>query len=172
MSSNASRQEQARLEIQKKLIVLRGYVLEGIPSGAFVPESVNQFRYWVDEAHGLKIIGSPNTLNSRSSPHNQDMINELFELLDKIKRLKKKPAKRRPKAAEKLQLLTAERDDFERLNASLASRIHELRTELEYQAQLAEQRRNDVEILNEELSRIRKKLSAQTTPSKPISRVK
>lgn len=172
MSSNSSRQECARIEIEKKLAVLREYVIRGIPSDAFVPLSVAQFRKWVDDANDLRCIGSPNTLNSRSSPHNQDKIDEMFDLLAKIKRLRKKPAKRRPQTAEKLERLAYERDEANRLNASLASRVHELRAELAFQIQFAEQQRRDVNILTEELTKLRKKFSDVTNPLNPISRVK
>lgn len=170
--SNINRREYARIEVEKKLVVLRKYVLEGIPSGAFVPLSVTQFRKWVDNTADLKVIGSPNTLNSRSSPHNQDKIDEMLSLLEKVKRLKRRPKKPRPPAAETILRLNQERNDLEKVNAALTSRIHELRAELESQKQLAEQQKNDVNILSEETSKLRKKLSALTAPSKRISRVK
>jgi chromosome segregation ATPase len=169
--SNKNRQRTARIEVEKKLAVLRRYVLEGITDGVFVPQSVAQFRRWEDDALDLNRIGSPNTLNSRSSPHNQDIIDELSELLTTLKRLQKKPKRVRPTVEESTWKSNYECRELKKLNASLASRVHELRDELESQKQRMQQEKTDLKILNAEVSTLRKRLAALAT-SNGISRVK
>lgn len=75
---------EAQERIRRKLAVLQDYLANGIPTGSFVPKSINQFRQWEDDARGLQRIGSPNTMSAESSPHNKHLIETVKRLLAEL----------------------------------------------------------------------------------------
>lgn len=171
-SSNAGRRLAARNEIEKKLVVLRKYALEGIPLGAYVPTSITQFRKWSDDLFELNEIGSPNTLNLKSSPQNNDKIMELDGLLGRLRRLQIKPKKPRPPATQVIENLGEANSILKRMNGALVSRVHELRNELEILAVEHKSREKNHTTLLREIAELRKKVSALKPGTPHITRIK
>ena len=171
-SSNAGRRLAARNEIEKKLVVLRKYVLEGIPPGAFVPTSMTQFRKWSDESLELNLIGSPNTLNLKISPQNHDKIMELDGLLGRLRRQQKKPKKPRPSATQVIENLGEANSVLKRMNDALVSRVHELRNQLEILAVEHKSREKNHATLLREIAELRKNVSVLKRGVPSITRIK
>ena len=128
----------AQERIQRKLEVLKSYRTDGIPLGAFVPQSMNQFRAWEDKPKGIFRIGSPNTMSATSSPHNRELIEKVKSLLEAFAGDKQRSEdKISPLSVSRSQVgevrrLKAHIDQIEDLNAKLVCDWHAANNELAF----------------------------------------
>lgn len=159
---------EAQERIRRKLAVLQDYVANGIPTGSFVPKSINQFRQWEDDARGLQRIGSPNTMSAESSPHNKHLIETVKRLLAE---LSEKDQARQGRSSEKgggsksrrkeLDVLKKKVAHFEDLVTKLVGDWHMAQNELnDLKDQLRNRERRNQD-LNAEVSRLRSLLATR-----------
>lgn len=165
-TSNEQRQLLARVTIKAKLNILKKYLLLGIPAKMYVPKSIAQFRNWEDESLGLLKIGSPNTLNLRSSPKNADLIDELNGILGKVKRKAIVLPKIRSTSEKMIENLRGQLEQQKSINSELASRLHEVRSDLISKNILLVTTKKTAERSTAEMAKLRKKFIKVT--SKPV----
>lgn len=127
---NETRRLTARRIIEDKIQVLREFVETQPPSGTFIPKTIRQFREWEDANNNLKKIGSPGTLNLKQSPHNRDLIEEVQDLLRKIKCSAANPRRKQATLSKQLEVMKRDLDIQTALTASLASQLHQTRDAL------------------------------------------
>lgn len=126
---NSWLREQTQRNIQAKLDRLND-ILQS-PRGLPFPKTMEAFREWVDEDHGLRRIGSPATMNPRESPHNAALIAAVLDCIKRLKSREKSPNSKRRPLQEQLDISAAKNRELMALNAQLVSQLHMLRLERE-----------------------------------------
>ena len=137
--------------------VLKQYCEMGIPSGAFFPKSMTQYRLWEDEALRISRLGSPNSINIRDSSESRgELVKEASRLIVKLcSSIKATPSKR---------ITSAQRHDNDRreiarlmkLTRGMASVIQQLKNELETAVLGRDQMSRDYARLKRELDSSRR----------------
>jgi chromosome segregation ATPase len=118
------RKSEAYEKIQTKIAALRDFRRTGVPEGAFIPKSLEQFRRWNDEQRNLREIGSKSTLYQ---PCYQK---ERVEILNLIKLLAQ-PEPDVNKRTNGLARLRQEKRELKFMMRQMAGEIHKTRQELQ-----------------------------------------
>jgi hypothetical protein len=90
------RKSEAYDKIQTKIAALRDFRRNGVPEGAFIPTSLEQFRTWRDEQRNLREIGSKSTLYQSCYQKERVEILNLIKLLTQPKAEEQTNESRRP----------------------------------------------------------------------------
>jgi outer membrane murein-binding lipoprotein Lpp len=140
----------ARQKIDAKISVLKNYLENGTPHGAFVPKSLEQFRVWTDDGLNLQAIGSKSTLYQG---WNRDVRQEILSLMRSLTAQTGKT-----KRKDSTHRLRTENRELKFTLKQLAGEVHKTRQEL--QAAQRENRRKDQRIadLKEEISELTARL--------------
>jgi len=136
-------QNDARLKINAKIAVLQRYSKKGVPNGAFVPKSLEQFRSWTDKQLDLAQIGSKSTLYQ---PWNSELKTEIVRLI-KLLRSRHKTSKNGTSA---LDGLRAEKIELRFTLKQLAGEMHETRQQLQFERRESERKDHRIADLKEE----------------------
>jgi hypothetical protein len=135
-------QKEATLKVNAKIGVLRNYAKKGVPDGAFVPKSLEQFRLWNDDELKLAQIGSKSTLYQ---PWNRELRVEILRL---IKGLTSKGKTSNRRAA--LERLRAENAELKFTLKQLVGEMHETRQELQFERRESERKDHRIANLKDE----------------------
>ncbi len=128
---NLTRQIEAQQKIRRKLEVLRQFDIEGMPAGFAIPNSLADFRSWSDPSRNVQKLGSSGTTDRKVSPHNEELMLEVVELLEKLRRAAQTRTKRTYTPLEqRLRARDSELQVQQRLNGALTSQILALRNDL------------------------------------------
>jgi hypothetical protein len=119
---SGQRKDRSQAIIRKKIETLENWLADGVPSEAFVPRNMAEFRLWEDNALKLERIGSPNTIDK---PHNRQLKVRAAHL---IKGLTQKENKKEGKARE-LDRLRIDSGTKEALIQDLTDQLHTIREE-------------------------------------------
>jgi hypothetical protein len=154
------------MKISNKIKVLEGYALKGVAPGKYFPRSVNEFRQWEDRDLGLEVIGSPNTMSAKSSPHNASLIAEATELMRQLKILHqtsliKSPKK--PSQADQLSTIKIQMKATTDALSRVASDWHLTQSELIHAKQESEVLKRRNKDLITEVDTLRKKIIELTS---------
>lgn len=130
-SANIQRKNEAYIKLERKVLTLRRFYIEGLPTGVSIPKSMSALRLWIDINLGLQKIGSPGTTNRRISPDNEKLISEAEELIEKLRHISdtRKRVPYRP-LEQKLRAKAADVDKLEKLVKTLSTQIVQLRSQL------------------------------------------
>ncbi|MBB3219894.1 hypothetical protein [Pseudoduganella umbonata] len=126
--SNTQRREELRQKILRKLEILEGYNVDGIPDFFAVPKSITQFRLWDDPIANVHMISSPNSLDRKHSPHNLELIERVISVIGKLQR---HPAGRRKVSrSKKAENYATENTTLKKALAKMGATLHELRNDI------------------------------------------
>ena len=90
VANHRSKTQSVEFRIQRRIEVLREWLMEGIPVGKAVPKSLNEARIWDDADLGILPIGSPNEFTT-THHLNGNLVSEIASLLTKLKKRFGKP---------------------------------------------------------------------------------
>jgi hypothetical protein len=119
---SSQRKEKVQANIERKINILEGYLVHGVPVNAFVPKNMTQFRLWDDFATDVARIGSPNTLDAT---HNSGLKLRIGDLL---KELISKKNRRQSRSGE-VSILRRELREMSGLLQDLTDQLHATRHE-------------------------------------------
>jgi hypothetical protein len=122
--------------IEKRIEILRLWLLKGVPEGNRVPGSLKDVREWTDPELGIYPIPSPNEF-TRTHHRHGSRVRDIASLLADLKRASKKPA---GKVQRKLSR-SSEKFDRKVLDRQLEATVSQWHTERD--RRLKEERRAD-----------------------------
>lgn len=120
--------------LDRRLEVLREWLVKGIPFGKVIPKDLKAARVWDDEDLGVLKISSPNEFTSTHVFHGAD-VREIAGLLTKLQKKFGKPASR-AKPASSATAATFDRQAFDAQLKAAVSQWHSQRD-----GRLSEERR-------------------------------
>jgi chromosome segregation ATPase len=127
--------------------VLQKYSKQGVPDGAFVPKSLEQFRLWKDDELRLHEIGSKSTLYQ---PWNRELRTKVVSLIKTLTARQKTSIGRRTVE----DRLRAEIVELKFTLKQLAGDLHETRQELQFERRERERGQHRMADLKEENSKL------------------
>ncbi len=77
--------------IERRLVVLRSWLKEGIPPGKVVPRSLTAAREWSDPDIGIQKISSPNEFTT-THPQHRKLVADVAGLLTELRKRYSRPA--------------------------------------------------------------------------------
>jgi septal ring factor EnvC (AmiA/AmiB activator) len=150
---SGQRKEKVQASIEWKINILEGYLVNGVPTNAFVPKNMTQFRLWEDAAANVARIGSPNTMDAI---HNSGLKLRIGELLKEL--ISKK--NRRQSRSNEVSILRRELREMSRLIQDLTDQLHATRHECDRANQSERRLLNRVSELQRDNGDLARKLAA------------
>lgn len=98
--SNIEKKERLEAQIEKRLLLLKDWNSNGVPSGILLPKSLNQVRLWNLPEFGIEAIGSPGSFTTSHERHGKSVIRiqRLLEKLNSARKERESKPKTNPKS--------------------------------------------------------------------------
>ncbi len=126
MAKINSQRKGVRIRLERKIMVLKEWLADGIPDGQVPPASLRQLAAWTDEALKLETISSPNEM-TRTGRHG-GLVRQAEEILLRLR--ERRPLPSRYSKERNLESLRTKLAAEKGTVASLVSRLEEARAEV------------------------------------------